>query len=75
MKLLLIKHPKNSPKMEKNQFDELMNEFQNLKVENLNLKKDIKLIKNIVVGVSIYGLTVITAYGLGAIFGLIKRCF
>jgi len=61
--------------MEKNQFDELLNEFQNLKVENLNLKKDIKLIKNIVVGVSIYGLILMTAYGLGVIFGLIKKFF
>jgi hypothetical protein len=61
--------------MEKNQFDELMNEFQNLKVENLNLKKDIKLIKNIVVGVSIYALTLMTAYGLGLIFGFLKKFF
>jgi hypothetical protein len=61
--------------MEKKQFDEILNELQNLKTENFNLKKDIKLIKNIVVGVSIYGLTVMTAYGLGAIFGLINRFF
>lgn len=59
--------------MEKQQFDELMNEIQCLKSDNLNLKKDIKLVKSIVIGVSIFGLTIMTAYGLGFIFGLIKK--
>jgi hypothetical protein len=58
--------------MEPNQFDELITEIKSLKSENLQLKKDVKLIKSLVIGVSVYLLILMAAYGLGFLFGVLK---
>ncbi len=61
--------------MEPNQFEEITNQFEILKSENTALKKDIKLIKNILITLSVLFALYWVSYGAGVMFGLIEKYF
>ncbi|HSA04546.1 MAG TPA: hypothetical protein P5145_03035, partial [Tenuifilaceae bacterium] len=59
--------------MEPNQFEEITKQFEILKSENTALKKDIKLIKNILITLSVLFALYWVSYGAGVMFGLIEK--
>ena len=61
--------------MEPNQFEEITKQFEVLKSENTALKKDIKLIKNILITLSVLFALYWVSYGAGVMFGLIEKYF
>ncbi|HNV52102.1 MAG TPA: hypothetical protein PLH91_12390 [Tenuifilaceae bacterium] len=61
--------------MEPNQFEEITKQFEILKSENTALKKDIKLIKNILITLSVLFALYWVSYGAGVMFGLIEKYF
>lgn len=61
--------------MEPNQFEEITKQFEILKIENTALKKDIKLIKNILITLSVLFALYWVSYGAGVMFGLIEKYF
>ena len=61
--------------MESSQFEEITKQFEVLKAENAALKKDIKLIKNILITLSVLFALYWVSYGAGVMFGLIEKYF
>lgn len=61
--------------METSQFEEITKQFEVLKTENSALKKDIKLIKNILITLSVLFALYWVSYGAGVMFGLIEKYF
>jgi len=59
--------------MEPNQFEEITKQFEILKSENTALKKDIKLIKNILITMFVLFALYWIAFGAGVMFGLIEK--
>ncbi len=61
--------------MEPNQYEEITKQFEILKSENSALKKDIKLIKNILITLSVLFALYWISYGAGVMYGLIEKYF
>lgn len=61
--------------MEPTQFEEITKQFEILKTENSALKKDIKLIKNILITLSVLFALYWISYGAGVMYGLIEKYF
>jgi len=59
--------------MEPNQFEEITKQFEILKSENTALKKDIKLIKNILITLGVMFALLWLSYGAGLFVGLIEK--
>ena len=59
--------------MEPNQFEEITKQFEILKSENTALKKDIKLIKNILITLGVMFALYWVSYGAGFLMGLIHN--
>lgn len=59
--------------MEPTQFEEITKQFEILKSENTALKKDIKLIKNILITLGVMFVLLWLSYGVGFLVGLIQR--
>lgn len=59
--------------MESNQYEEITKQFEILKSENVALKKDVKLIKNILITLSVMFVVLWLSYGIGFLVGLIQR--
>ena len=59
--------------MEINQFEEITKQFEILKTENAALKKDIKLIKNILITLGVMFALLWLSYGAGVLAGLIHK--
>lgn len=59
--------------MELNQFEEIAKQFEILKSENTALKKDIKLIKNILITLGVMFALLWLSYGAGFLMGLIHN--
>lgn len=59
--------------MEPNQFEEITKQFEILKTENAALKKDIKLIKNILITMFVLFSLYWISFGVGVMFGLIEK--
>lgn len=61
--------------METTQFEEITKQFEILKTENAALKKDIKLIKNILITMFVVFALYWVSYGAGVMYGLIEKYF
>ncbi len=61
--------------MESSQFEEITKQFEILKSENSALRKDIKLIKNILITLSVLFALYWISYGVGVMYGLIEKYF
>ena len=59
--------------MEPTQFEEISKQLEILKTENSALKKDINLIKNILITLSVLFALYWISYGAGVMFGLIDK--
>jgi hypothetical protein len=58
-----------------NQFEEITKHFEILKTENVAFKKDIKLIKNILITLSVLFALYWISFGVGVLVGLIEKYF